>query len=106
MEKFIEVDRLVSEGQLAEAVEMLGRLIDGCKDGCGVTPGKQHEDHDKELADMYFRRGKLYWRMSLRSEAQSDYARAVALDPQSPASVALGQAREVDSFFNPDLYNP
>lgn len=102
MEKFNEIDRFVSEGRLAEAIEALGLLIDE------TTVGKTEADEttDKELAGMYFRRGKLYWRLSRRGEAQSDYARAVALDPQSPARVALGQAREVESFFNPDLYNP
>lgn len=110
MEKINEIDRLVSEGKLEEAIAELGRMIAARISRETETEEQpavcQVTDGDKELAQLYFRRGKLYWRLSRRGEAQSDYARAAALDPQSPAQVALRQAREVESFFNPDLYNP
>ncbi|MDE6377619.1 MAG: hypothetical protein K2K72_02630 [Duncaniella sp.] len=101
-----DIEKLVKECRLEEAVEMLGALIEEMKRSGGSASDQQRKELDKELAGLYFSRGKLYWRLSRRGEAQSDYARAVALDPQSPASIALGQAREVEDFFNPDLYNP
>lgn len=57
-------------------------------------------------AEAFFLRGKAYWRMGLRSKAISDYASAEALDSNSPAALALEQAREIEDFFNPDLLNP
>lgn len=55
---------------------------------------------------LLFMRGKLYWRLGQRPEATSDFLAAVELNPASPAARALEHAREVESFFNPDLYNP
>ena len=36
----------------------------------------------------------------------SDYSKATGLNPDSPAAMALEQARDIAGFFNPDLYNP
>ena len=63
-------------------------------------------DDSKELAEAYFMRGKLMWRMGRRADATSDYAKAAGLDPDSKAVKALEHARDVEAFFNPDLYNP
>lgn len=56
--------------------------------------------------DAYFRRGLLYWKAGRYGEAISDYERAVALNPSSPAAEALEMSRDVMNFFNRDLYNP
>ena len=88
------IDSLVASGRLDEALEALT---------LGINGGR---DDNKALADMYFRRGKLYWRLGRRAEATSDYAKAADFDPESPAVKALENARDVEAFFNPDLYNP
>ncbi len=58
------------------------------------------------LAELYFRRGKALWGMGERTRAMNDYARAVDLDPESPAAQALEMARSIMAFFNPDQFNP
>ena len=57
-------------------------------------------------AEAYYLRGRLFWRTGFRSLAVTDYEHAVALDPDSPARHALEMARDIESFFNPDLLNP
>ena len=56
--------------------------------------------------NLYYQRGRLYWRLGHKSQAISDYERAVALNAASPAAAALTIARDVMNFFNKDLYNP
>lgn len=57
-------------------------------------------------ADSYYRRGRLYWRLGDKGAAISDYERAVAIDPESPAAEALKLCRDIMDFYNTDLYNP
>lgn len=57
-------------------------------------------------SELYYRRGKEYWRRSQKGEAISDFNRAVALDPESPAKIYLKMATDVMDFYNTDLYNP
>lgn len=90
------IDSLVASGRLDEAIGVLTLAI----------VRFSVADDKKSLADMYFRRGKLYWRLGRRAEATSDYAKASDLDPESAAVKALELARDVEAFFNPDLYNP
>ncbi len=59
-----------------------------------------------DLADLYFRRGRLWWRVGEKGRAISDYERAAALDADSPAVEALALARRVMDFYHTDLYNP
>ncbi len=56
--------------------------------------------------DAYFMRGRIYWRLGDKQNAITDYNRAVELNPASPASRALENARDVMDFFNPDIFNP
>lgn len=63
-------------------------------------------ESDAANADLYYRRGRLYWKLDRRGEAISDYERAVALDPQSPAAAALEMSRGIMDYFNPDMLNP
>lgn len=60
----------------------------------------------RERAEALYLRGRIAWKKGNQGMAISLYASAAALDPSSPASVALDQAREVMAFFNKDLYNP
>ena len=57
-------------------------------------------------ADLYFRRGRIWWACGEKGRAITDYEHAVALDPESPAAVALEMARGVMDFYHTDLYNP
>lgn len=90
MPKKQNIDLLIEEGRIDEAVGELNRAI------------AEHPLDD----DLHFRLGKLLWRLGRRGEATSEYLRAIDLNPDSPAAVALESARDVADFFNPDLYNP
>lgn len=57
-------------------------------------------------ADIFYRRGRLYWKLEQRGAAISDYERAVAIDSESPAAEALKMCRDIMDFYNTDLYNP
>lgn len=61
---------------------------------------------DKDKSRLLFERGKLYWKMGDRTSAVNDYLTSLEADPESPAALALEYAREIESFFNPDLFNP
>ena len=103
MDDILTIEQLVAAGCLQEAIDRLGTVIDSVS-GSEVASGANVNENI--LADLYFRRGKLLWRLGKRAAATSDYARASALNPTSSAVKALEQARAVADFFNPDLYNP
>lgn len=56
--------------------------------------------------EMEFMKGKILWRLGQRAEAMTAYSRAVAFNADSPAAVALEQARDIMDYFNPELLNP
>ena len=56
--------------------------------------------------EAYFLLGNIHWKHGRQGEAMSCFLKAVAINPDSPAKVALEHAREVSDFFNPDIYNP
>lgn len=57
-------------------------------------------------AELLYLRGKILWRLGRRSEAMGAYGASAELEPDGPASRALELARDIDSFFNPDIFNP
>ncbi len=57
-------------------------------------------------ADVLYMKGKIRWKMGRKAEAMSSYASVVDLNPDSPAAIALAQARQIMNFYNKDLYNP
>lgn len=63
-------------------------------------------EQDGPTADLYYRRGKLGWRLGDRAAAMTDFNRALALDPTSPAAAYLAMADDIMDFYNTDLYNP
>ena len=77
--------------KIKESIERLDREIAGLQE-----PG----------ADLYYRRGRLYWRLGDKASSISDYERAAAIDPESPASEALKLCSDIMNFYNTDLYNP
>ncbi|MDE6483843.1 MAG: tetratricopeptide repeat protein [Duncaniella sp.] len=90
MSQIQNIEYLIAHARFEEALAALDALVDECPDD----------------AVLLFMRGKLHWRMGHRSQATSDFSAASAIDPASPAARALEHARDVESFFNPDLYNP
>lgn len=91
MESSIEdIKILVRNGEIASAMRELDTYI------------KDNLSDD----EAYFLRGKLRWRSGDRAGATSDYAHAADLNPDSGAVHALEMARDIESFFNPDLLNP
>ncbi len=84
------VKEITESGKFDEAIDLLTKEIDN------------NPQHDGLL----FLRGKIYWKKGDKKSAMNDYASAAKLNPDSPAAVALEQAHEVASFFNPDLLNP
>lgn len=84
------IDSILKDNAPEDAIVLLSEIIES----------------DPENSAALFARGKLYWKSGQRAKATSDYAAAAALDPQSPASMALEQARDIENFFNPDLLNP
>ncbi|MBD5300505.1 MAG: hypothetical protein HDS17_03400 [Bacteroides sp.] len=90
METKQDYQALISQGLLHEALAELDRLI--------ATNGTDD--------NLLFTRGKVKWRLGDRAGATGDYAKATALNPESPAVKALENARDIANFFNPDLYNP
>ena len=56
--------------------------------------------------ELYYRRGKLYWKMGKRAESLTDFNTAIAINPESPASEYLKMLNDIMDFYNTDLYNP
>ena len=84
-----EVEKLISNGQYDDALRKLDAVID-------ITPD----------AELLYTRGRLLWNLGRKTEAMSDYAAAVDIDPSSPAATALQMTRDIMDFYNHDLYNP
>ncbi len=85
-----KIDELITQNRLDEAIRLLGKQVDA---------GNADDN-------TYFTMGKLLWRLGRRSEAMDAYNRAVSINPDSPANVAIEQARAIFDFYNPDLLNP
>lgn len=60
----------------------------------------------KDPAAAYFKAGRNAWQAGDIAAAISAYTKAVELDPDGSAAVALQQAREIMNFRHKDLYNP
>ena len=90
MSVFQKIEELINENRVDDAIIALDLAI------------KSDADNDKP----YFTRGKMHWRLGNRSQAITDYEHAVAINPNSPARIALDNAHDVISFFNPDIFNP
>jgi tetratricopeptide (TPR) repeat protein len=94
------IETMIADGHIDEAMAALDSAIST------LAVPDADEEQSKELAKLYFMRGKLHWRMGHRRDALNDYSYAVSLDPISPAATALAQARAIMEFHAPDLYNP
>lgn len=59
-----------------------------------------------EDPDLLYERGALYWRLGQRAAAVNDFSASAERQPDGRAARMLEYAREIEDFFNPDLYNP
>lgn len=84
-----EVERLLSENKPDDALKVLDKAVEVNND-----------------AVSFYERGRMLWKLGRKTDAMSDYSKAVSIDPESPAAVALQMARDVMDFYNHDLYNP
>lgn len=91
MDKFNEIESLLSKNRLDEALSLVDENI---------------KSSGSNLDLLYFYRGKINWRKGLNSQAITDFEHSVALNPESKARHALEMARDITDFFNPDLLNP
>ena len=87
-----QIDALIDADRLDEALDATRSLPDS--------------GSDPDLPQLLFLRGKTLWRLGLRSEAIGAYSRSAALAPGGPATRGLELATEIDSFYNPDIFNP
>lgn len=85
-----QYDSALEKGKLDEALSSLNQMLE------------QEPDND----EYYLLRGQLNWRLEHRGDAMSDYRRAIAINPGSPAKEALEMATEIMNFYHRDLYNP
>lgn len=86
----INITRLIDDGNIDEAIDRLNLLI---------------ADNPSDDT-LFFIRGKAYWKKGNRPAARNDFARAVAINQDSPAAIAITHADDIEQFFNPDLLNP
>ncbi|MDR1553611.1 MAG: tetratricopeptide repeat protein [Prevotellaceae bacterium] len=62
----------------------------------------QHPEDD----NAYYFRGNIYRKMNLFGDALNDYYKALELNPQSEAAIAIEILNEILDFRNTDLLNP
>lgn len=60
----------------------------------------------KIRAQHHFELGRRLWSEGRKGEAMTEYNKAVALDPDSPAATALEMANSIMDFFDPQQFNP
>ena len=67
---------------------------------------KNAEESACEPARAHYEAGKKLWAEGRHGEAMTEYNRAVALDPESPAATAVEMANTVMDFFDRSRHNP
>lgn len=90
MKPLQDIDTIISSSTPADAIAAITAHLAVCPD----------DD------DALYKRGKLFWKMGDRRNALNDYNAAVAVNPSSPAALALETANAILDFYNRDLYNP
>ncbi len=85
-----QVRTLISNNQAQTAIDELNNIINLATD----------------CDEAYFLLGNAYNKLGNHKEAISAYCKAIEINPNSPAKIALTQIREIMDFFNHDLYNP
>lgn len=63
-------------------------------------------EHAKKEAEAHYQAGRRLWAEGKRGAAITQYHHAVALDPDSPAAVALTMANSIMDFYDTQQFNP
>ncbi|MDR1197880.1 MAG: tetratricopeptide repeat protein [Prevotellaceae bacterium] len=66
----------------------------------------EHINQNPADDNAYYLRGNIYRKMNLFGDALNDYYRALELNPQSEAAIAIEILNEILEFRNTDLLNP
>lgn len=86
----VEIERLVADGQLDDAVGKLKTLLDA----------------EPLNAQAWFLLGSIYRRHQLWGDAINAYNKAKLIDPEGPADAAIESIYDILHFVNTDLMNP
>lgn len=63
-------------------------------------------ESDKKQAEVHFQAGRRLWAEGKHGDAITQYHHALALDPDSPAAVALKMANSIMDFYDTQQFNP
>ena len=88
-EKLVNIKRLISDGQLDTAIELLNQYI-------------ETETIDDEL---YYLLGNAYRKQGNWQMALNNYLEAMERNPESPAVYAHQMMMDILNFYNKDTYN-
>ncbi len=86
-----EIDKMLREGQIDEAVSRLSEQIQAA-----ATPGDR----------LYYLLGNAYRKRGDFAQALNCYSEAMAVNPDSPAAVAHQMLMNIIEFYHKDYYNP
>lgn len=93
------------EDSLKHRVEELLRNHQA-EQACELCRQSMATDKLGDDAGFLFLYGKSLWQSGKQPQAEAFFRRAVELDPEGPAKVALEMCEDISAFFNPDLMNP
>ena len=90
MDRLDEIDSILQEGRIEEAIDLLRDFISND----GTT-----------LDRAYYLLGNAYRKKGDWQGAINNYLEAIAINPDSPASNAYKMANDILDFYNKDMYN-
>lgn len=64
------------------------------------------ENDDKLKARAHYEEGRRLWALGRHGEAMTEFNRAIALDPESPAKTAVEMSQTIMDFFDRQQFNP
>lgn len=92
MQSIESIQQLIESGEVEQAISLLDNEL-----------LKSPSNEEKE--QLFFLRGKAYWKKGDWKFALDNYQYAIELNPQSPAVEARAMAMDILSFFHKDMYN-
>ena len=80
--------------------------IDTCDYAKAITELSEHILLNPMDDNAYYLRGNIYRKMEMFGDALNDYHKAVELNPQSQAAIAIEILNEILAYKYTDLLNP
>lgn len=80
--------------------------IDTCDYAIAIAELSEHILLNPMDDNAYYLRGNVYRKMEMFGDALNDYSKAVELNPQSSAVIAIEILNEILAYRNTDLLNP